>query len=41
VWGRGELYAGFLLVKSKGKRALGRSRHRWEDSIKMDLQEIG
>ena len=24
-----------------GKRALGRPRHRWEDSIKMDLQEVG
>ena len=24
-----------------GKRALGRSRRRWEDNIRMDLQEIG
>ena len=24
-----------------GKRALGRPRHRWEDNIKMDLQEVG
>jgi hypothetical protein len=23
------------------KRPLGRSRHRWEDNIKMDLQEVG
>ena len=23
-----------------GKRALGRPRHRWEDNIKMDLQEV-
>ena len=30
-----------LVGKSDGKRPLGRSRHRWEDSIKMDLQEIG
>ena len=22
------------------KRPLGRSRHRWEDNIKMDLQEV-
>jgi hypothetical protein len=24
----------------EGKRPLGRSRHRWEDNIKMDLREI-
>jgi hypothetical protein len=24
----------------KGKRPLGRSRHRWEDKIRMDLREI-
>ena len=24
-----------------GKRPLGRPRHRWEDNIKMDLQEVG
>ena len=27
--------------KPEGKRSLGRSRHRWEDNIKMDLQEVG
>jgi hypothetical protein len=25
---------------SKGKRPLGRPRHRWEENIKMDLQEV-
>jgi hypothetical protein len=25
----------------EGKRPLGRSRHRWEDNIKMDLRETG
>jgi hypothetical protein len=30
-----------LLGKSKGKRPLGRPRRRWEDDIKMDLQEVG
>ena len=30
-----------LMGKSEGKRPLGRSRHRWEDNIKMDLQEVG
>jgi hypothetical protein len=29
------------LVKSTGKRPLGRPRHRWEDNIRMDLEEIG
>ena len=27
--------------KPEGKRPLGRRRHRWEDNIKMDLQEVG
>jgi hypothetical protein len=30
-----------LVGKPEGKRPLGRPRHRWEDSIKMDLQEVG
>jgi hypothetical protein len=25
----------------EGKRPLGRSRHRWENNIKMNLQEVG
>ena len=25
----------------EGKRPLGKLRHRWEDNIKMDLQEVG
>jgi hypothetical protein len=31
----------FLVVKSEGKRPLRRSRLRWEDNIKLDLQEVG
>jgi len=27
--------------KPEGKRPLGSSRHRWEDNIKMGLQEVG
>jgi hypothetical protein len=27
--------------KPKGKRPLGRSRHRWVDNIKIDLVRIG
>jgi hypothetical protein len=30
-----------LVGKPKGKRPLGRPRHRWEDNIKMDVKEIG
>ena len=30
-----------LVSKPEGKRPLGRPRHRWEDTIKMDLQEVG
>jgi len=30
-----------LVGKPEGKRPLGRPRHRWEDNIKMDLQELG
>ena len=31
----------FLVEKTEEKRALGRPRRRWEDNIKMDLQEVG
>jgi hypothetical protein len=30
-----------LVGKPVGKRTLGRPRRRWEDNIKMDLQEVG
>ena len=30
-----------LVGKPEGKRPLGRPRRRWEDDIKMDLQEVG
>jgi hypothetical protein len=30
-----------LVGKPKEKRPLGRPRRRWEDTIKMDLQEVG
>ena len=29
-----------LVGKSEGRRSLGRPRRRWEDNIKMDLQEV-
>jgi hypothetical protein len=30
-----------LVEKPEGKRPLGRQRRRWENNIKMDLQEVG
>jgi hypothetical protein len=30
-----------LVGKPEGKRSLGRPRHRREDNIKMDVQEVG
>jgi len=39
-WERRDVYR-VLMGKPEGKRQLGRSRCRWEDNIKMDLQEVG
>jgi hypothetical protein len=30
-----------LVGQPEGRRPLGRPRHRWEDNIKMGLQEVG
>jgi hypothetical protein len=30
-----------LVMRPEGKRPLGKPRRRWEDNIKMDLQEVG
>ena len=30
-----------LVGKPEGKRQLARLRFRWEDNIKMDIQEVG
>ena len=30
-----------LVGKPEGKRSLGRPRSRWEDNIKIDLQNVG
>jgi hypothetical protein len=30
-----------LVGKPEGKRPLGRPKRRWEDNIKMNLQEVG
>jgi len=32
---------GVSVGKLEGRRSFGRLRYRWEDNIKMDLQEVG
>jgi hypothetical protein len=39
--GEGSGVHSVLVGKPEGKRPLGRPRRRWEDNIKMDLQEVG
>jgi len=39
--GEGRGVHGVLVGKPEGKRPLGRPRCRWEDNIKVDLQEVG
>ena len=39
--GKGRGMHRILVGKPEGKRPLGRPRRRWEDNIKMDLQEAG
>jgi hypothetical protein len=41
IWGGDRGVHRVLLGKPEGKRPLGRPRCRWEDNIKMDLQEVG
>jgi hypothetical protein len=40
MWERRGVYR-VLVVKPEEKRPLGRTRSRWEDNIKMDLQQVG
>jgi len=40
MWERRSVYR-ISVGKSEGKRQLGRPRHRWEDNINMDFQEVG
>jgi hypothetical protein len=37
----GERRAVYMVLVEKPKRPLGSPRRRWEDNIKMDLQEVG
>jgi hypothetical protein len=38
---RGEVHSGIVMGIPEGKRPLVNPRLRWEDNIKMDLQEVG
>jgi len=38
--GEGKDVYRILMGKPEGRRPLGRPRRRWEDNIKMDLQEV-
>jgi len=39
MWDRRVAYR-VLMGKPEGKRSLGRPRHRWDDNIKMGLQQV-
>jgi len=41
MYGRDEKCVQIFFQKPEGKRPLGRHGHRWEDSIRMDLRQIG
>ena len=41
AYGEGRGVYRVLVGKLEGKRPLGIARRRWEDNIKMDLQEVG
>ena len=40
-WRKVGVLSKFYTGKPTGERPLGRSCHRWEDNIRMDLEEIG
>jgi hypothetical protein len=41
LWGEGRGVYRVLVGKPGEKRPLGRPRRKWEDNIKIDLQEVG
>ena len=40
AYGREERHIQGLVGKPEGKRPFGKPRRRWEDNIKMELQEV-
>jgi hypothetical protein len=41
MYGEGRGVYRVLVGKPEGKRQLGRPRRRWEDNVRVDLQEVG
>jgi hypothetical protein len=41
TYGEGRVLYRVLVGKPGGKIPLGRPRRRWEDNVRMDLQEVG
>jgi hypothetical protein len=41
TYGEGRVVYRVLVGKPEGKRPLGRLRRRWEDDIRMDVEEVG
>jgi hypothetical protein len=39
--GEGRVVYRVLVGKPEGKRPLGRTRRRWEDNIRMNVQQVG
>jgi hypothetical protein len=39
--GEGRSVHGVLIGRSEGKKPLGRLRRRWEDNVRMNLQDVG
>jgi len=41
TYGKGRGLFVVLAQRPEGSRPLGRHRHKWEDNIKIDFQEVG
>ena len=41
TYGRQKIQDRILVGRAEGRRSLARPRRRWDDNIKVDLQEIG
>jgi hypothetical protein len=41
AYGGGEVCAQGVGEEARGKEAIGETRRRWEDDIRMDLQDVG
>jgi hypothetical protein len=40
AWGSGEVFTRFFGWEARKDETTGKTRHRWEDNMKMDLREI-